>query len=115
MTGFIVATGARTASLIALGFIVATVCYGTVTLVIGPRRLARFLSWISRERQRPRRSSRMSGVVRQSEIEREVVSALLHQGANRNDAIKATARAALQAPQEFEPLFRTAVGLLRLG
>jgi len=49
-----------------------------------------------------------------SEVEQDVISALVQQGAGRSAAVKATADAVLQSPQEFEPLFRTAVGLLHL-
>jgi hypothetical protein len=38
VTGFVVATGVRTAGLVVLGFHAATACYGTLTLVISLRR-----------------------------------------------------------------------------
>jgi hypothetical protein len=47
-----------------------------------------------------------------SEVEQDVISALIHQGASRSAAAKAAANARLKAPEEFEPLFKAAVGLL---
>ena len=117
VTGFVVATGARTGGLVALGFVAATIFFGLFVRIIGHRRLVRLLSWIFREPEHPtpRRVSRRSTAAGQSKVELEVVSALVHQGATRNAAVKATADAASQTPQEFEPLFRAAVGMLHVN
>jgi hypothetical protein len=103
---------ARTSWLVVLGFIVATLCYGLLAAVIGPSGLARFLLRIAGERQKPQRTRRVSAVARKSEVEQDVISALIQQGASRRAAMKAAADATLKAPQEFEPLFKAAVGLL---
>jgi len=57
VTGFVVATGARTGGLVVLGFVMATIFYVLLAFVVGRSRLLRFFSWISgkRQRQRPRR------------------------------------------------------------
>ena len=47
-----------------------------------------------------------------AEVEQDVISALIQQGASRRAAAKAAADAKLKAPEEFEPLFKAAVGLL---
>lgn len=112
VTSFVVASGARTSWLVILGSIVATLCYGLIAGVVGPRRLAQFLLWIAGEPKRPRRTSRVGAVARQSEVEQDVISALVQQGASRRAAAKAAAVAKLKAPEEFEPLFKAAVGLL---
>ena len=91
VTSFVVASGARTSWLVVLGFIVATLCYGLLAAVIGPRRLARFLLWIAGERQKPRRPRRVSALARKSEVEQDVISALTQQGASRRAAMKAAA------------------------
>ena len=106
VTSFVVASGARTSWLVVLGFIVATLWYGLLTAVIGPSRVARFLLGIAGERQKPRRTRRVSAVGRESEVEQDVISALIQQGASRRAAMKAAANATLKAPQEFEPLLR---------
>jgi len=73
-------------------------CFGTVIWIIGPRRLARFLSRISSQTQRP---TDCAHEYRGSTVRSRAGSslALLHQGANRNAAVKATERAALKTPQ----------------
>jgi len=98
-----------------LGFLAATAFYGAITFSIGPRSLMRFLFLVAGEPVRPRPTLRIRTVARRSEVEQEVVSALVLQGASRQAASKATADAALRAPQEFEQLFKTAVGLLGLS
>jgi hypothetical protein len=112
VTSFVVASGVRTSGLLVLGFILATLCYGLLAGVIGPKRLARFLLWIAGERQRPRRPSRAGSVARTPEVEQDVISALIQQCVSRRAAAKAAANAKLKAPDEFEPLFKAAVGLL---
>ena len=112
VTSFVVASGARTSWLVVLGFIVATLSYGLLTAVIGPGRVARFLLRIAGECHKPPRTRRLSTVARKSEVEQDVISALIQQGASRRAAMKAAADATLKAPQEFEPLFKAAVGLL---
>ena len=109
---FVVASGARTSWLVVLGFIVATLSYGLLTAVMGTGRVARFLLRIAGERQKPPRTRSVSAVARKSEVEQDVISALIQQGASRRAATKAAADATLKAPPEFEPLFRAAVGLL---
>ena len=112
VTSFVVASGAGTSWLVVLGFVVATLLYGLLTAVIGPGRVARFLLRIAGERQKLRQARRVSPVARKSEVEQDVISALIQQGASRRAAMKAAADATLKAPPEFEPLFRAAVGLL---
>jgi hypothetical protein len=114
MTGFVVATGARTSALVMLGFVIATIFYGLLAFILGPSRIVRSLLWITgkREHQRPRRTLCKRAVAERSDVEQDVISALVQLGAGRSAAVKATADAVLQSPQEFEPLFRTAVGLL---
>ena len=112
VTSFVVASGALTSWLVVLGFIVATLCYGLLTAFIGPGRVARFLLRIAGEHEKPRRTGRASAVARRSEVEQDVISALIQQGASRRVAMKAAADAKLKAPPEFEPLFKAAVGLL---
>jgi hypothetical protein len=112
VTGFVVATGARAGGLVVLGFLTATALYGVVTFLIGSRRLIRFLSLIAGKPARQRPRLRIRNVARRPEVEQEVVSALVLQGASRRAASKATADAALRAPQEFEQLFKTAISLL---
>jgi hypothetical protein len=112
VTGFVVASGVRTSWLVVLGFVVATLSYGLLAAVIGPGRVARFLLRIAGERQKLRRTRRVSAVARRSEVEQDVISALTQQGASRRAAMKAAADATLKAPPEFEPLFKAAVGLL---
>ena len=112
VTSFVVASGARTSWLVVLGFIVATLSYGLLIAVIGPARVAWFLLRIAGERQKPRRIRRVSAVARKSEVEQDVISALIQQGASRRAAMKAAADATLKAPQEFEPLFKAAVRLV---
>ena len=116
VTGFVVATGARTGGLVVLGFVMATIFYVLLAFVVGRSRLVRFLSWISgkRERQSSRRTPSVRAVAERSEVEQDVISALVQQGVGRSAAVKATAKAILQSPKDFEPLFRTAVGLLHL-
>jgi len=112
VTSFVVASGARTSWLVVLGFIVATISYGLLTAGIGPGRVARFLLRIAGERQESPRPRRVSALNRRSEVEQDVISALIQQGASRRAAMKAAADATLKAPPEFEPLFKAAVGLL---
>jgi hypothetical protein len=112
VTGFVVATGARAGGLVVLGFLTATALYGVVTFLIGPQCLMRFLLLVAGEPERPRPTPRIRTVARRSEVEQEVVSALVLQGVSRRAALKATADAALRAPQEFEQLFKTAIGCL---
>jgi hypothetical protein len=95
-----------------LGFIVATLSYGLLAAVIGPKRVAHFLLLIAGERQRAPRASRVRTMAGKSEVEQDVISALIHQGVSRRAAMKAAEDARLKAPLEFEPLFKTAVGLL---
>jgi hypothetical protein len=114
VTSFVVATGARPAWLVALGFVGATVFYGLAASIIGYRRLVRLLSWIFGEREQSRLALRRRTGAQQSEVEVEVVSALIHQGASRNAAVRAAADAASQAPKEFEPLFKAAVAMLHM-
>jgi hypothetical protein len=115
ITGFVVATGAHTGGLVALGFAIATIFYGLLAFIIGTGRIVRFLLWITgkQEHHRPRRTPFKRAVAERSDVEQDVISALVQQGARRSAAAKATADAILQSPQEFGPLFRTAVGLLR--
>ena len=114
VTSFVVASGARASWLVMVGFIIATLCYGLLAAVIGPRRLVQFLLWIAGEREKPRRTSRTGALARKSEVEQDVISALIQQGASRRAAAKAAADAKLKAPEEFEPLFKAAVGLLQV-
>jgi hypothetical protein len=111
VTSFVVASGARTSWLVVLGFVVATLFYTLLTSVIGAGRVARFLLRIAGERQPPQ-TRRVSAVTRKSEVEQDVISALIQQGASRRAAMRAAADATLKAPPEFEPLFRAAVELL---
>ena len=113
VTGCVVATGADTGGLLLLGFLTATAFYLLLAVVIGPRRLMRLLSLLSREAKKPSKTHRTRNVARRSQVEEEVISALVHQGTGPRTATKVTAVAALQAAQEFEPLFKTAIGLLR--
>jgi len=112
VTSFVVASGARASWLVVLGFIVATLSYGLLTAVMGPGRVARFLLRIAGEHQKFRRTRRVSAVARTSEVEQDVISPLIQQGASRRVAMKAAADATLKAPLEFEPLFKAAIGLL---
>ena len=113
VTGCVVATGTDTGGLLMLGFLIATAFYLFLAAVIGPRRLMRLLSLLSGEPNKTSNRHRTRNVVRRSQVEDDVISALVHQGTSSRTGSKVTAAAALQAPQEFEPLFRTAVGLLR--
>jgi hypothetical protein len=109
-TTCVIATGAHAGGLVLLGFFTATVFYGLLAFLLA--RWQAFRSWISidPEKSQPRRESCRD--IQSSQVERQVVSALVHQGATRNVARKAVAEAALLGPREFEPLFRAAVGLL---
>ena len=113
VTGFVVATGADTGGLLLLGFLIATAFYLLLAVLIGPRRLMRLLSLLSGEVKRSSNTHRTRTVVRRSQVEEDVISALVHQGTSSRTASKVTAAAALQAPQEFEPLFRTAIDIFR--
>jgi hypothetical protein len=93
VASFVVASGARTSWLVVLGFIVATLSYGLLTAVMGPGRVARLLLRIAGEGQKPRRNQRVSTVARKSEVEQDVISALIQQGASRRAAMKAAADA----------------------
>jgi hypothetical protein len=86
VTSFVVASGARTSWLVVLGFIVATLSYGLLTAAIGLGRVAQFLLRIAGERQEPRRRRHVSAVARKSEVEQDVISALIQQGASRRAA-----------------------------
>jgi hypothetical protein len=113
VTGVVVATGARTGGLVLLGFLVAIGLCTVLTVVIGPRHITRFLLAVSDGTVKARPTSRVQTARRQqSEVERDVVSALVLQGVSRAAASRATLNAALQAPQDFEQLFRVAVRLL---
>ena len=115
VTLLVIATGAAgTAGLVVIGFVTATICNGTVAFVVGPRLLAGLLKRNSGRAQDRRVAPRTTPKVR-SYVEDEVVSALLHQGVKRGEAVTATSRAALEAPQEFEVLFKAALGLLHSG
>ena len=113
MTGCVVATGTGTGGLQMLGFLIGTAFYLFLAVVIGPRRLMRLLSLLSGEPKKSSNRHRTRNVVRRSQVEEDVISALVHQGTSSRTASKVTAAAALQAPQEFKPLFRTAIDLLR--
>jgi hypothetical protein len=112
VTGCVVATGTDTGGLLMLGFLIATAFYLLLAVVIGPRRLMRLLSLLSGEPKKSSNTHLTRNVVRRSQVEEDVISALVHQGTSPRTASKVTAAAALQAPQEFEPLFRTAIDLL---
>jgi hypothetical protein len=114
VTSFVVATGVRTSALVMLGFVATNILYGLIICVVHPRRLGRLLLALSGERQqvKPGGAVRKRAAVRASEVEQQVISALVCQGAKPSTARKATTHAALNAPQEFEPLFRAAVALL---
>jgi hypothetical protein len=111
VTGVIVGTGASTGGLVLLGFLAAIGLCAVFTFVIGLGRLSRFLLAISGERQWPMSTPRRTQA-RRSEVEQEVLAALVSQGATRAAASRATSEAAARAPQEFEQLFRAAVALL---
>lgn len=113
VTGLVIATGAQNGGLVALGFLGATLFYGLLARFIGADRLIRCLRWISGERKRSRRIPAMRAASRRSPVEQDVISALVHQGVSRSAAARATIGAALEAPAQFEPLFKTALGLLR--
>jgi hypothetical protein len=111
----VIATGsAGTAGLVLLGFITATICNGTMAFVLGPRLLAGLLKRNSGRSLNSRMARGTTTKVR-SKVEDEVVSALLHQGVKHRAAETATSRAALEAPQEFEALFRAALAVLSTG
>jgi len=112
VTIFVVATGVRASGLVMLGFVATNVLYGLVICAVRPRRLGRLLVRLSGERQQLKRAVRKGAAVRASEVEQQVISALVCQGAKPRMARKATTDAALNAPQEFEPLFKAAVALL---
>jgi hypothetical protein len=97
VTSFVVATGAGTRWLVVLGFVVATLFYGLLTAVIGPARAARFLSRIAAEQQKSQRTRRVTAVPRKSEVEHDVVLALIQQGASRRVAMKAAARCSIKS------------------
>jgi len=114
VASFVVATGARTSGWVMLGFVATNILYGLVICAVRPRRLGRLLLRLSGERQqlKPGGAVRKRAAVRASEVEQQVISALVCQGAKSSTARKATTHAALNAPQEFEPLFKVAVVLL---
>jgi hypothetical protein len=102
---------AGSAGLVVLGFLTATICNGTVAFVVGPHLLAGSPKRNSGGSLNSRMACRTTPKVR-SKVEDEVVSALLHQGVKHRAAVTATSRAALEAPQEFEALFRAALAVL---
>lgn len=85
----------------ALGFIVA-ICW-----LIGAARIARVSQALAGGR---RRASK--GAV-QNPVQADVQAALVKMGARAGAARRAIHTAAQTAPQEFEPLFRTALATLR--
>ena len=113
VTGFVVATGASSGGLVGVGFLAATIFYSLVLCASGRRQLTRLFFWISGEKaKRSMQVSLRRTTPSRSDVELDVISALVHQGASRAAATKATAHAASRAPQEFEPLFKLAIGLL---
>jgi hypothetical protein len=114
VTSFVVATDVRTSGLVILGFVATNILYALIICTVRPRRLGRLLLLLSGERRqpKPRGPVRKHAAVRASEVEQQVISALVCQGAKPSTARKATAHAALNSPQEFEPLFKAAIALL---
>ena len=111
VVALVIATGsAGTAGPVILGFITATICNAAVAFVFGPHLLAAFLKRSGRSLNS--RMARSTKPKVRSKVEDEVVSALLHQGVKHRAAVTATSRAALEAPQEFEALFRAALAVL---
>jgi hypothetical protein len=112
VTLLVIATGtAGAGGLVVIGFVTATICNGIVAFAVGPRLLTVLLKWNSGGSLNSRMACRTTPRVR-SKVEDEVVSALLHQGVKHRAAVTATSRAALEAPQEFEALFRAALAVL---
>jgi len=114
VTSVVVATGVRTSGLVMLGFVATNILYGLVICAVRPRRLGRLLLRLSGEPQQLKPGGALSKrpAVRSSEVEQQVISALVCQGAKPSTARKATTHAALNTPQEFEPLFKAAIRLL---
>ena len=116
VTSVVVATGVRTSGLVMLGFVATNILYGLVICAVRPRRLGTLLLRLSGEPQQLKPGGgalRKRPAVRASEVEQQVISALVCQGAKPSTARKATTHAALNTPQEFEPLFKAAIALLR--
>ena len=112
VVALVIATGSTgRAGLVILGFISATICNAAVAFVVGPRLLAGLQKRNSGGSLKSRMARGTTSKVR-SKVEDEVVSALLHQGVKHRAAETATSRAALEAPQEFEALFRAALAVL---
>jgi hypothetical protein len=107
-------SGLQSGLLVLLGALMATSIYGVVCFALGARRLIRFLEWISGKRfdRKNRPTSPARTVVQRSQVEQDVISALVQQGIGRGAAMRATSDAASRAPQQFEPLFRAALTFL---
>jgi hypothetical protein len=114
ITACVVASGLQSGLLVLLGAVGATAIYGMVCFAVGTRRLIRFLEWISGRRVNRKNRAKLPSrtVVRRSQVEQDVISALVQQGIGRGAAMQATVDAASKAPQQFEPLFRAALTFL---
>lgn len=124
VTAFVLATGGQTLTVFALGFFAAVLACALACRALGAARIA---SWLTRLAQNPRRTEARQQSARRSRgatspaappsaVERDVTAALVNLGVGRQLAARAASSAKFQTQaQEFEPLFKAAVGLCGTG